>query len=533
MARNRPKAHLREELKRSNRKSTTSFFIIATLVVMIGVLAGFLYWRFFVNQNFEASELAPQDAELFMVLDWQEESQQNQNLNNISLGLGGPTTLQSLIDRLVGRSYSNTSFTFRDDITPWLGEELAVFRRNQTEKDKQTLLFSVADDVKKSEFLTKLEDESDTLNADTYKGYKVNSLFGTKPTAYAEIGNFVVIAEKPQAVQEVIDVVAGDIDSLKTSPDFELAEKNVNTDALFFGFVDVSPFFRAPAKLGIDPGIAINLDEQARLGMTIGAEENGFSLQLFIPDAGQEVKNNFTPDILSVIPNDVVSYLGGTNIAGFAEEYLSTILGIPTILEKNITRTTLEDEYGVSLEEDLFSWMRGEYALAHLDDETDDFALIFNVDDAEVVREKLLKLENAISGLVNTFSKEQGELNFTESGDGIRYVSIPGESGYVLNYGFKDDYVVFATSRVAIDEILNPGDDFVSLRDSKKYELVASEFPNEESSGAFYLSGPFLIEFVDTLGFNFTAFERHIIGLGFQPVNIEDGTLLTGFLPVL
>lgn len=531
---------LRNQFDGNRRSGLAGFGIIAILVIVLGIVGAVIYWKFFYNRNFTAAELLPKNTELLMNFDWRKDSAQGKNLNDISKDLGGVTTLEGLLERMIGTRFANTDIKFREDITPWLGDELAVARLHLSARDEEVNLLSIGDEAGKTAFLEKITKESDTESTESVNGRTVHSLFGTTPVAYAEVGNFVVIADKPQVVKTILQSVGGK-NNLSKAEDFKLVQRNINQDSLVRAFMDISPFFRAPAQFGISPEIAINLEGQARLGITLQAQPGGFATQIFVPEkqANSETLNKFTHDILGIIPNDISGYFGANNLAGFADDYINKILDFPTLKEKGITKESVEKDYGINFDEDLYSWMKNEYAVVYLNQDSDDFAVIFKVDDRAATEAKLKKVEKALSGIVAAFSKDDNKGSFVFQ-DGpklrdkpIRTIPLAGSSGYSLSYSFYDNYLVFGTSQAALEKILIPDSKQPVLNKSKIYDLITSSLPTGNTSGEAYLNGKILIDFLDSLGYDFSPISRHFVGIGFRGVNIEEGKLLTGFLPII
>ncbi|MFC1640957.1 DUF3352 domain-containing protein, partial [Patescibacteria group bacterium] len=342
------------------------------------------------------------------------------------------------------------------------------------------------------------------------------------------------------AIKQVIDVVSDDIESLAEAGDYEIIRDNLRSDALLEMIVDVAPYFRTPGALGFDPNLTFDLAGNARLGIAFSAETTGFSMEMFTPnrEEGEEFKNDYKGEILDILPNDVAGYYGSTDLSNFMNEYLVEMLSIPKLQEKNVNALTLQEEFNISLEEDIMSWMRGEYTFVYLDRKKDDTALIFKVDNPKQVAEKLKKIEPAISRIATALSKEAGSnFSFQQSDTSplgpIRYMPIEGTSNYFLNYGFRDKLLIMATSRDAIDTLFDDKLDGPALPNSRKYKLVFENVNVEETAGSAYVDGKLFVEFMELLGLDLVFFERHIVGLGLETQRLERGTKVVGAIPLI
>lgn len=535
MSRFRPHPSLKQELT-SDQQKIRSFVIIGILTVLVGVVAGVLYWLFFTNHSYSSAALAPIDTELYMKLEWRESSEQNTNLNNISLSLGGVTTIDDFLRLLVPQKFGNTQATFKDDIAPWVSDDVAIIRRHIGNQSEDVKVFVASDKNKEQAFLDKIVSEADTSAKESYKGYEIQSLFGTAPVSFAKVGNSVIFGAKPQVLHDILDVAAGDQKALDKAQDFVLTKKHIDQNVIVSAFVDLSPYFKNPEAFGLSPDLGLVLNGQARVGITLAAKDNGFGLQIFVPKAKTDEKpqNNFNNDILTVTPNNIAGYIGATNASDLFRQYITTILGNAKLQAKGITEQSVQSKYNVDLEKDLLSWSTGQFAAISLEKGSNDFAFIFEVENKDQAAASLKKLESAIAGIIKELSAEPDKIptEFSESGE-VRYLPIGGASNYYLNYAFKDKFLVFATSRDALDKVLHPDPSQPNLLNSKQYDLVTKELPKENGSGVFYLQGSMVIGFLKSVGYNFNQFERHIVGMGLKTVNIDDGKMITGFLPIL
>lgn len=536
VSRFRPHPSLKQELS-SDQQKLRSFVIIGVLTVLVGVVAGVLYWLFFAAKNYSSASLTPIDSQFYMRLEWRDSSEQSANLNNLSLSLGGSTTIDDFLKILIPAQFGNTKTTFKNDIAPWAANDVAIVRRNISNKDEEVKIFVVSDKDKAQQFLDKIVRESDTTAKEGYKGYQIQSLFGTAPVAFTQVGNAVAFAGKPQVLHDVIDVAAGDSKPIVKAEDFKVAQKHLGENYLVSMFMDVSTFFRDPTRFGLPADFALNLGGQARMGLTVSAQESGFGLQVFIPkDYGdKKPENNFNEDILAITPNTIAGYIGATNLSALMNQYLTSIFAVSKLQNKNITQQSIESKYDVNIEQDLLSWMKGQYAIVSIAEKSNDFALIIKVDNKEQAATSLKKAEKAITGIVKELSAEPEKIpsDFKESDNGVRYLSVGGASNYNINYAFKDNFLVLATSRAALDVVLKPKADQPNLLNSKQYTLVKKGLPEGNASGTLYVQGSLVIGFLKSLGYNFTEFDRHIVGFGLKVVNIDDGRMVTGYLPIL
>ncbi len=534
MSRFRPHPSLKQELS-SDQKKIRSFVVIAGLVILVGVVAGILVWLFFSSKNFSTASLTPIDSELYMKLEWRESSQQNTNLNNLSLSLGGPTTIDDFLHLMIPSKFGNTAVNFQSDIAPWISDDVAIVRRHLGNKDEDIKLFVASDKDKEQAFLDKITREADTTAKESYKGYQIESLFGTAQVAYAQIGNTVAFAGKPQVLHDVIDVAVGDTKPLTKASDFKVTQQHLDTNVVLSTFMDIAPFLRQPGVLGLSESAALSLSGKARVGITMAAKENGFGLQIFIPSPAKDgVKNNFNNDILAVTPNNIAGYIGASDLSSFAKQYLATIFNVKELKDHNITQDTIRSKYGVDLDQDLFSWMQGQYALVSTELGKSDFALIFKVDNKDQTQAAMRKVEKAIVGISKELSKEPDKIpsEFSESA-GARYLALGGKTNTYLNYTFKDNFLIFATNRETLDLVVKGNEGQPKLLNSKQYELVTKDLPSGNASGGLYFSGDFVLGFLKSLGFNLSAFNRHVVGLGIKSINETDGKMITGFLPIL
>lgn len=513
------------------------FVIITLVVLLIAIVAGGLYWKFYLNRTLDAAEVLSADTELLLHLDWREDGVQNINLNSLSENFGGRTTVDGILVRFLGKTFANSDFNFRNDIAPWLGNDLVVSRRTLGDAATQIYLFTVNDEKARDIFLNRLEKEATNVSTEVYKNHEIKTLTGKVPVSVTMLSKYLVVGAKPKLVKDAIDISDGTTPSLYKTPNFAKISRNTDHASLLYGLLDIAPLVRNSSLLG---AAAPKSGDHARLGLSLGALDSGFSMKVFVPGSenNKTQKSSFNANILNLLPNSIVGYLGGTDVSGFVREYLTTLLGIPNIFQDNLTTATIEKKYNVNLENDLYSWMTGEYGVAYMDEKRNDFALILAVNDPADVQKKMRNVEKAIAGLISDKATDPlyKNISFSESTSGgtvIRYLPLPGNKSQYLNYAFKDTYLILTTSRDALDSILVPSTTQPSFLKSRVFSVVSAQVPKENTSGAFFMNNSFLLQFISSLGYNLMQYKPHFAGLDFTATEIKDGTLVTGFLPIL
>lgn len=305
---------------------------------------------------------------------------------------------------------ADTDLDYRRDIQPWLGEEITLavtsgdFDRDETNGKQPGYLMALAtkDSAKSREFLQLLFSKraiaGRNLVSEQYKG--VNLIFDTqqlgvipdtakksqslKPERQTEnylagsvVGDhFVLFANHPKVLREAINNV-------------QVADLNLTSSSQYQQALNLLPSRRIGVAFLNLPNVTQWLGKQSQMltytSQIIGLELNRQGLlaqTTFIADPEQEVADpgsSSTQPVkaLQYIPKSVGLSISGSDLSNSKKTDLNQLwTQITAVLSGSgndaISRlvtqplNTLQTSWGIDLAKDVFSWVKGEYALGML-----------------------------------------------------------------------------------------------------------------------------------------------------------------------
>jgi hypothetical protein len=210
---------------------------------------------------------------------------------------------------------------------------------------------------------------------------------------------------------------------------------------------------------------------------------------------------------LEFVPKEATLALSGQNLRRLWEMQAQQMQDLDTEAYEDF-EGTLEDlaiETGLDVQEDIISWMTGEYALFLAPGEelgaqtmmgfpTFQMGLLFEVEDQEKVAQAMKKVEALVieqAGLPSSFYDKDIE------GVNARVIPSLEQMGYLPGYAFVDDFLLIAIDEASFrSAILASKDKGARLAGSSEFKKV-SEFLPEENSGIFFLDMGSLTRFLD------------------------------------
>lgn len=362
-----------------------------------------------------AALFLPKDAPLVMSLFTN--PQKLQDLRQLRTPLRQRGQAKAEFERLKASLLTDTNLDYERDIEPWLGEEitLAVTTADLDRNPKNgtqpgyLLALEVRDGERSREFLDLFWQNKAVsgreLRFEQYKG--VNLIYSRKtlpPTgdglqlkdfnpfakesagewSSAVVGDrFVLFANAPEVLRKAInDAQVADL-NLQGSPTYQKAIARLDQQRIGLVLADV------PQLSGWLGGDSVKPDSKLPDTLAIGL---GLSRQGLLADTVWTSTNDestVTPDLdhpvaaLNYIPDDSAIVLAGHNLASRWHRLSQAVSG-GDVLSRLLTQplAELENRWGISLEDEIFSWVTGDYALALLPNtDQDGLDWIFVADD--------------------------------------------------------------------------------------------------------------------------------------------------------
>lgn len=390
--------------------------------------------------------------------------------------------------------------TFKDDIQPWVGLEMAIAvsgidNLNQDVSDPSavaqeadaTILIASRDNAKAQEFLNKVRakaeaDEGQKFTEEDYKGTKITvnetDTDGELKGAYAIVQNNVVLASSAQLIKNMIDRSGSTQNTLAESADYKATIAGLPTDGVGYVYVAGDLLRKATEQsanqlneLGADSdALKAQLDLQREI---VGAFQ-GLGAALTLPEDGVQLDTAVKFD-MSKLGDKAKQQFEATRVQvsdallnGVAKNALAVYaLPIPDTFRTQIEEfikslpdaeeqiQSFEQQFNLDLEQDVLSWISGEMAVVVMPGEksTDGSLSDVPVSGYLVLRSKdKAAAEQGLGKIADALSSAAG-IQFTETdlgGAKWQAVNDPSTDSALGGYAFINDAVVFGFAEPAM-----------------------------------------------------------------------------------
>ncbi|MDC0834759.1 hypothetical protein AY599_16655 [Leptolyngbya valderiana BDU 20041] len=515
-------------------------FSISILAVLVLTVVWSVYWFGFQSSltllrgapisEPVAAMFVPKDAPLVMSLF--ANPQKLQNLRQLRTPLRKRGKARAEFDRLKRSLLADTDLNYERDIKPWLGNEITLaVTTPDLDRDPKNgtqpgylLALEVKDAEQSREFLdlfwqNKAVSGRD-LQFEQYKGVKL--IYSTKiqppsrdglqlkdfnPFAKSSAGEwssavvgdrFVLFANAPEVLRKAINDVQVDDLNLNGSPTYRKALDRMSDRRIGLILGDVP---QLAAWLG---GESVRPDSQLPDTLAVGLTLSRKGLVADTVWASESDESTVTPQLdrpvaaLNYIPENSALVIAGRDL-DTRWNRLSNALSGDDLFSRLVSQplSELESRWGISLPEDIFSWVEGEYALALLPGvdlhETDWLFVAEDSDAADASMQKLddAALEKGYSVGPFTLKDQHRILAWTrlvtkegETAEGNLRLRL--EADVMGVRGQIDNYRILASSIEAIDRAVSAPRRF-SLLSDKGFSKKLGIFPTP-NDGYLYLN---------------------------------------------
>jgi hypothetical protein len=510
----------------STGKSNTSrtiAIVVGVLVVLclcLVCLAGIAYWQrdkvlglLGMAQQTQATKMMPPDTPIYMGVSLNLQNQAGyENLKK--LYLDNPDVKKAL-DEAKANATKDTSLVYEQDVQPWLGSEagLAVFNIPVTGMDSSRppdVLVAVATrDVKASEAALekfragRAESSGRPFEEGTYEGVtywfqKAESEFGSD-TYIAVFNGFVVFATSEETLFGAIDRVKKGGESLADNKNYQATMAELPKNGAFFAFMDWAMLADMATKTQaaqLTPEQLAQLKAFHSIGLAFTLQPDGVQIDTAIlfdpkqlPEAAQAALNRpGSPNaVLKKIPAGALGFYNSSDLRSIWQQAREALAANPDFEQQ---LADIQEQNGINLDEDVFGWMTGEFALVltKVQPAAESFAppvggyLLIGADDVKVAQDK-------VTGLVDALNKDQDPPPFafesqTISGHEMQVLPDPATGGIMGGYGFWDNYLVAGYQEDALKAGFAAPDD--PIADSPHFKAVSSRLPGK-NYGYFYV----------------------------------------------
>jgi len=430
---------------------------------------------------------------------------------------------------------ANTGLDYRRDIEPWIGDEitLAVIDKDfdgDSNNGKQSgfLLAVSSKNVDRSQkfldsYWRKQSRAAKTVQSEIYKGVQINykqvpiankktspiSPFNplslpktTLPASFATaaIGgssdsgtnpSFVLFANSPTVIRDAINNVAAAKLNLNNSPNYQKAFQQLNQGRIALAFVNLPQ-----SQTEQNPQISLN-----SLAVAVGVNRRGLLAQTALVTSRE---NTASPTLsepvkaLQYIPSASPFAVASTDLRNFWAD-LSSAVSTNAEVSNLVDRTfaDIQQVWGVNLQQDIFNWVQGEYALGLLRNSSNSADWIFAAEkspDSQKAIDKLDEIARSKEYSIGSFTLRNQKITawtqLTTSQNlgkkNNRKSAIETEAKGVRATVGK--YEIFTTSVEAMDAALEAAETG-SLVANQDFQTSIEPLP-PSNNGYFYLDWP-------------------------------------------
>ena len=397
----------------------------------------------------------------------------------------------------------SANFNYQQDIQPWLGGAMFALVPESTGISNSNLLIvlGIKNKLKARNFLKKLQAESQAeLQQSKYKGVQITESTNQQDetTISALLGNRLLLAEDREVIEQAIDAYKGEPSLASMAQNKQMLKQKLNTgNALAQIYIPNygKLITQAIAANNKTSSIPLNLSALQSIESTVigfGAEKQGLRLRSVTKFDADAIESNFVANknrLLKRFPNSTVALISGQ---GIDQVWTQVIAQLKQDNESskflNLAKLSLRQSANLNLEQDIFNWMDGEFALGMITtpqsiapqlDVGLSGGIIIETSQPEKAKQTLAQLENSLQRNL-AITPNQNKINNKT----VTQLRAPNTKS-VLNYGWLDkNNLLFAWGDYAFESISESQKS--PLAKSKSFKAMAKQLP-EQNAGYFYV----------------------------------------------
>lgn len=285
---------------------------LVTLVGLTGVVFVAGYLLLFSASTDRAAALAPATTAVYVNVYLQPSAGQQMNLDGLVGRLPGfadDATLDEKVDQVVQNLLSGTGIDYREQIKPWLGNQVAIAgwpAAGDPTAIAAVVIAEMSDPAAAESAVADLVAEGGAaFTAQTYQGTELQV---SDTGAYAFVGDMLVAGETSSAIEAVIDTERGS-DALADRADFRNTMAELPDDHLASVFVDLAGIAEATATQD-------QLAAVSTAGAALVAERDGLRLSGSAPfDAQAAAPSSRAGFALGSEPSSLVDWMPDDTLA--------------------------------------------------------------------------------------------------------------------------------------------------------------------------------------------------------------------------
>jgi Protein of unknown function (DUF3352) len=394
---------------------------------------------------------------------------------------------------------TGTKMDFSKDVQPWLGNVMFAFLPDtdgKSTKPRMLISIGIKDKLKALEFANKLKALSkETTKTIDYKGVEItDSGKGSSETFTAVVNDRLVISPEQHTLELAIDTAKGQpsLASKAGNAWFKGDSLQLKQPVIAFYIPDYLQGVQQILKSGnqattLDPVTLTQLKKIQSFGGGIGIEDTGIRLKLVAKTDGTTLNLPSTgTKAIGSYPADTFALMGGTGLSQIWTEINKVAAASPetqkafTQMRQGFTQSTQLD-----LDQDIFSWMGGDYTIGTIPVNTGIVAsagfggaMTINSTDRAVTDNTMTKLTNLAKTSGATI--EQRKVGNTQISD----LKAPGGAGTVLSYGWLTDKSMIVTvGDGLVEKIATPASE--TITGTANFKTTMGAMPDRKQSYAY------------------------------------------------
>lgn len=387
--------HLRKEF----RSNIIGGWILTVISIFaLSLIAAFLFSKFFAAKSL--AELLPQKKTLaFVEMNMNESSVFLKKVENYTAY--NAETLSSLLE-------SETGFNFETELKPWLGKKIGIAFLQEGNGIKRAVFLQTRSQRKTLKTLEtlRLPQGKDNLIKESYKNYSLYTFSLSQNFYFTFLDRYVVIADTKPFLQKILDYASEDSSRLAKDSWYIKARNNLPQGKFFWSYVNIEaliPTFKTKSNL-IEPFLSIF----PSLGISGSSQNSGLTFQTYVNIEKNNLRDQqffrfdtkYRGKLLQALEEDgLLSVHGGHDLERQLKrlfEIANEIHPLGNVLFEAMLREQKNTYFGeeISLENDMYPLLRGEYLFAFLKNENGSdphFKLLLQTN--EQTKESILKLK--------------------------------------------------------------------------------------------------------------------------------------------
>ncbi|MDJ0744648.1 MAG: DUF3352 domain-containing protein [Xenococcaceae cyanobacterium MO_167.B27] len=487
----------------SSKKSGCGCLPIIGLITALALGGGYAYkkgWhQRLIGQNLTplaGAKVIPDEAIMTSFISTNEQHWQQLE----KLGIAPAERFIQEVTTEIDKELTALNIDYQEDIQPWLGNAmLAIVPENEQLEDSDILIvLGIKNPINAYKFFRKVQsDEEFDLESIKYKDIKIYTATDEEgdQTNLALLGNKVVLSDEIAIVKQSIDTYKGE-PSLASDPEnkqaltqpLNLKNSLVQTYITNYDFL----LENALAESSVSKEKLDDLQPVKSVVFGIGAEDKQLKLQGFTkfnPDLAWGESQPLTNEIASKYPEQTLALINGQGISNFWNTLVKISeqdRDLKFLL--NGIRTSTKWGTGLDLDEDIFGWMDGEFAIGIVPTKQVvipelnlklGIALILESSDRDTAQNTLNSLDNAMQQQLG-MSLQTKQINKQT----VTQWYFP-YSDLDISYGWLDKkYLLFTFGNNVFDSMNNGSQS--SLKTNPKFQKFVKKLPNNNLSYFYF-----------------------------------------------